>query len=69
MFGYKKFDTKLFLPDPTSMRPITIKIARAINFPKAKDSLMRAAHLTLAQFINMVRAKTKIMRKIRVFSL
>ena len=50
------------------MRPITIRIARAISFPKVKESLMRVAHLTLAQFINIVRAKTKIMRKIGVFS-
>lgn len=41
------------------MRPITIKIARAISFPKVKVSCMRVAHLTLAQFMNMVSAKTK----------
>ena len=41
------------------MRPITIKIARAISFPKVKVSCIRVAHLTLAQFMNMVSAKTK----------
>lgn len=41
------------------MRPITIKIASAINFPKVKESWIRVAHFTLAQFINMVSARIK----------
>lgn len=49
----------VFLPDPSSMRPITIKIASAINFPKVKESWIRVAHFTLAQFINMVSARIK----------
>lgn len=44
------------------MRPITIKIARAISFPKVNVSCIRVAHFTLAQFMNMVSAKTKTRR-------
>lgn len=55
-----------FSPDPISMRPITIKIASAISFPKVKESCIRVAHFTLAQFMNMVSAKTK---KTRIFYL
>ena len=46
------------------MRPITIKIARAISFPKVKVSCIRVAHFTLAQFMNMVSAKTKKTRRV-----
>ena len=47
------------LPDPTSIRPITIRITSAISFPKVKVSWMRVAHFTLPQFINMVSAEKK----------
>ena len=44
-------------PDPSSMIPITMRIAKAISFPKVNESWIRVAHFTLPQFINMVSAE------------
>lgn len=41
------------------MRPITIRIARAISFPNVKESWIRVAHFTLAQLMNIVSAGIK----------